>query len=59
MTEGTSASANPKVDGTDFAYGVGGDFYFGGKFGLRLEWERYALDPNDVDLVPASLMWQF
>ncbi len=59
VTEGTSASANPKVDGTDFAYGVGGDLYFGSRFGVRLEWERYALDPNDVDLVSASLMWQF
>jgi hypothetical protein len=59
VTGGVTAPAEPKANGTDFAYGVGGDLYFGGKFGLRLEWERYALDPNDVDFVSASLLWRF
>jgi uncharacterized repeat protein (TIGR01451 family) len=49
----------PDADGTDAVYGVGGDLYFGSRFGARLEWERYALDPNDVDLVSASLLFRF
>ena len=54
-----SGSANPTVDGTDAVYGVGGDLYLGKRFGLRVEWERYALDPNDVDFVSASVLFRF
>ena len=50
---------SPSMDGTDVVYGVGGDLYIGDNFGLRLEWERYALDSNDVDLVSASVLVRF
>ena len=55
----TTGSASPSTDGTDVVYGVGGDLYIGDNFGLRLEWERYALDSNDVDLVSASVLFRF
>jgi OOP family OmpA-OmpF porin len=59
VTGGITATGNPTVDGTDVVYGVGGDLYLGDLFGLRLEWERYALDPNDVDFVSASVLFRF
>ena len=49
----------PQEDGTNVVYGVGGDVYFSEHFGLRAEWERYALDPNDVDLISASVLFRF
>ena len=59
VTGSASGSGNPTVDGTDVVYGVGGDLYLGKLFGLRLEWERYALDPNDVDFISASVLLRF
>jgi OOP family OmpA-OmpF porin len=59
VTGSATGSASPNVDGTDVVFGVGGDVYFSGNFGLRLEWERYALEQNDVDFVSASLLYRF
>jgi PKD repeat protein len=52
-------SGSSSIDGTDVGYGIGGDYNFSGNFGLRLEWERYALDKNDVDFLSASLLYRF
>ena len=56
-------SSDPSVDGTDVLYGIGGELYFpnfvNGLFGARLEWERYALDQNDVDFISASVLFRF
>lgn len=49
-------------DGTDAAYGVGGQFRFGAKkkLGLRLEWERFTdISGGDVDLVSAGFSYHF
>ena len=54
-----SGPGNPTVDDTDVVYGLGGDLYLGKLFGLRLEWERDALDPNDADFVSVSMLFRF
>ena len=49
-------------DGTDAAYGVGGQFRFGRKknWGVRLEWERFEdISGGDVDLVSAGVSYHF
>ena len=49
-------------DGTDAAYGVGGQFRFGKKknWGVRLEWERFEdISGGDVDLVSAGVSYHF
>jgi OOP family OmpA-OmpF porin len=60
---GVAQSDDSSPDGTDLLYGIGGDLYFpgflGGRLGGRLEWERYAFDNNDVDLVSLSLLFRF
>ena len=60
---GIEQAVEPKTDGNDVMYGVGGDLYFpnfaGGRLGLRAEWERYSFDRNDVDLISASVLFRF
>ena len=59
VTGSVTGSASPEVDGTDVVYNVGGNLYFSGNFALRVEWECYALDHNDVDFLSASLLFRF
>jgi len=49
-------------DGTDGAYGVGGQVHFGKKknWGARLEWERFTdVFGGDIDLVSAGVRYHF
>lgn len=38
------------VDGDGFAYGVGGQFYFTDKDGVRLDWTRHDYDESEADV---------
>jgi hypothetical protein len=46
-------------DGTDFFYGIGEKYDFMENFGARMEWERYDIDGDDVDLISGSLVYTF
>ncbi len=49
-------------DGTDGAYGVGGQVHFGKKknWGARLEWERFAdVSGGDVDMISVGVVFRF
>lgn len=46
-------------DGTDFAYGLGLRFNLTQALALRTEYERFALDEIDVDLISLNLAYAF
>lgn len=45
--------------GTDVFYSVGANFDFSDTFGIRAEWERFAVDDEDVDFVSTELRFSF
>ena len=45
--------------GTDVFYSVGANFDFTNSFGIRAEWERFAVDDEDVDFVSTELRFSF
>ena len=48
-----------KTDGTDVSFGVGVNFNFTQNLGVRAEWERFALDEVDADLISIGIQWRF
>lgn|SRR5690554_6759028 len=45
--------------GTDIMFGFGAGFAMTEQFGARLEWERFDIDGDDVDLMSASFIYRF
>ena len=45
--------------GTDVFYSIGANFDFTNTFGVRAEWERFAVDDEDVDFVSTELRFSF
>ena len=54
-----TVSLSDDEDGTDFFYGIGAKYDFMENFGARVEWERYDIDGDDVDLISGSLVYIF
>lgn len=46
-------------DGTDWVYGAGAAYSITTNLSVRGEWERYAFDDGDVDLLSAGVSWNF
>lgn len=46
-------------DGTDLMFGAGVNWNFTERFGLRVEWERYDIDGDDVDFLSLGLQFNF
>jgi len=58
--EGTLAKTSVGDDGTDFAWGVGGTWYFMENLGVRAEYQGFELSNFDsVDFASASIIWHF
>ena len=45
--------------GTDVFYSIGANFDFTETLGIRAEWERFAVDDEDVDFVSTELRFNF
>ncbi len=59
VVSGAVATASADDDGTDIFYGVGAKYDFTKNLGVRVEWERFDIDGDDVDLVSGSLLYSF
>lgn len=46
-------------DGTDFYLGLGANYRLSQRFQVNLEWERYFLDSEDVDLLTLGVSYHF
>jgi len=57
-----SDSGSEDDDGSDFSFGLGGDYRFN-NMAIRLEWERYRINvfdtDFDTDLISASFIYKF
>jgi OOP family OmpA-OmpF porin len=61
---GAFASGSDKTTSTDFAFGIGGQYYFTPNFGARIEWERFKGkipddEKYDIDFLSAGLVYRF
>ena len=64
--DGESASESAGTDRSNGVYGIGGEFSFNRKFGIRLSWDRYAevgseelTGDVDIDLFSLGLRYNF
>jgi len=64
--DGESASDSASTDRSNMVYGIGGEFSFGERFGVRLGWDRYAevgsddlAGEVDIDLISLGLRYNF
>jgi opacity protein-like surface antigen len=55
----STVSTKKSDSGTDWTGGVGMGYDFNANFGLRLEYERYATNRDDVDFYSAGLEYRF
>jgi hypothetical protein len=64
--DGVADSDSASTDRSNGVYGLGGEFSFSGRFGIRLEWNRYAAvgskvitGDTDIDLISLGLRDNF
>jgi len=64
--DGVSESDSASTDRSNLMYGVGGEFLFNPRFGVRLGWDRYAevgsedlTGDTDYDLITLGLRYNF
>jgi OOP family OmpA-OmpF porin len=64
--DGESASDSASTDRSNMVYGIGGEFSFSQRFGVRLSWDRYAevgsddlAGEVDIDLISLGLRYNF
>jgi OOP family OmpA-OmpF porin len=64
--DGESASDSVGTDRSNMVYGIGGEFSFNERFGIRLGWDRYAevgsedqAGEVDIDLISLGLRYNF
>ncbi|MGH8242301.1 MAG: outer membrane beta-barrel protein [Steroidobacteraceae bacterium] len=64
--DGQSATDSASTDRSNMVYGIGGEFSFNRRFGVRLGWDRYAevgsediTGEVDVDLISLGLRYNF
>ena len=58
-TGGGFSAAASDDDDVDVTYGVGAVYNFSEQVGFRVEWERYDIDGDDVDLISAGVAVSF
>ena len=51
--------ADPGSDETELTYGIGVQYDFTRAVGVRLQWQTYNTDPNDVDFLSVGVVWRF
>jgi OOP family OmpA-OmpF porin len=56
---GTAVQASADDDGSDAVYGIGLEYDFNIGVTTRVEWERYDIGGDDVDLLSVSVGYQF
>ena len=63
---GTSASASESTRRSNMMYGIGGEFIVSKRFGIRIEWNRYAeigsvdvTGEGDVDMLDLAFRVNF
>jgi|SRR6185503_3075838 OmpA-OmpF porin, OOP family len=44
---------------TEFTFGIGGQYDLNRNLGLRLQWQRYTTDGDDVDFLNLGVLWRF
>lgn len=44
---------------TELTFGFGGQYDFSRNLGLRLQWQRYTTDGDDVDFLNLGVVWRF
>lgn len=54
-----AVAASVDDDGTDLTYGVGAQYSLTDKTAVRLEWERFDLDDNEIDMISQGVVWSF
>lgn len=54
-----SEEQNFASQGTDIFYSIGAAFDFSESFGIRAEWERFAVDEEEVDVISTELRFNF
>ncbi len=64
--DGVADSGSASTDRSNGVYGLGGEFNLSGRFGIRLEWNRYAgvgsediTGDTDIDLISLGLRYNF
>ncbi len=64
--DGVADSAKASTDRSNGVYGLGGEFSMSNRFGIRLEWNRYAsvgsediTGDTDIDLISIGLRYNF
>lgn len=61
---GAFGSGSDEATATDFAFGIGGQYFFTPNFGARIEWVRFQGkipddEKCDIDLLSAGLVYRF
>jgi len=56
---GVVSKASADDDGIDLLFGAGAKYDFTKNVGVRVEWERYDVDGDDIDLISGSLLYSF
>jgi opacity protein-like surface antigen len=46
-------------DETELTFGVGGQFDFSRNMGLRVQWQRYDTDPDEIDVLSVGVVFKF
>ncbi len=59
VVSGAVAKASEDDDGIDLLFGAGAEYGFTRNIGVRLEWERYDVDGDDVDMISGNLLYRF
>jgi OOP family OmpA-OmpF porin len=44
---------------TELTYGIGVQYDATRNLGLRLQWQRYSTDPDDIDFISIGVLWKF
>jgi OOP family OmpA-OmpF porin len=51
--------ADPGGDETELTYGIGAQYDVTRNLGVRLQWQRYSTDPDDIDFISIGVLWKF
>jgi OOP family OmpA-OmpF porin len=51
--------SSPGGDETELTYGIGAQYDVTRNLGVRLQWQRYSTDPDDVDFLSIGVLWKF
>jgi opacity protein-like surface antigen len=46
-------------DETELTFGVGAQYDFSRNMGVRLQWQRYNTDPDEIDVLSVGVVFKF